>query len=252
MHLRHRRRRAVYFDPNQVRRDIVEDRAGAPFRIAIKVMGVGEGCEPLEGAIVDLWHADAGGVYSGFTGQLGGLDTTDRNFPARDSVDRCRRGGPVRHRLSGLVPRTHGACPFQDSLRRGYVPDFAVLFPRRIHRSGFRAVALQRSAKSNYSQFERFGTQDGSSREQSARDRGRPWRGLFRRDHGRNSAIEARIRSFQALTVRWSHHGETRAIRAASQSRGQCNHCSNICHSRSSHPERAVGGTAERSPTREP
>ena len=30
---------------------------------------------PLAGAAVYVWHCDAAGVYSGFQGQLGGLDT---------------------------------------------------------------------------------------------------------------------------------------------------------------------------------
>jgi protocatechuate 3,4-dioxygenase beta subunit len=29
---------------------------------------------------VDIWHCDADGIYSGFTGQLGGLDTTGQQF----------------------------------------------------------------------------------------------------------------------------------------------------------------------------
>ena len=69
-----------YFDPDQVRRNIVEDRVGVPFQVSVRVMRVGESCVPLGGAMVDLWHADAGGVYSGFPDQLGGLDTSARAF----------------------------------------------------------------------------------------------------------------------------------------------------------------------------
>lgn len=69
-----------YFDPNRIRQDIVEDRLGAPLRMAIRVMRVDEGCTPLKDALVDLWHADAGGLYSGYPGQLGGQDTSGRTF----------------------------------------------------------------------------------------------------------------------------------------------------------------------------
>ena len=69
-----------YFDANQVRQNIVEDRAGVPLRMAVRVMRVDDGCSPLKDALVDVWHADAGGVYSGYPGQLGGLDTSDRTF----------------------------------------------------------------------------------------------------------------------------------------------------------------------------
>ena len=61
-----------YFDANQIRQDIVEDRVGAPLRMAVRVMRVDDGCAPLKDALVDLWHADAGGFYSGYPRQLGG------------------------------------------------------------------------------------------------------------------------------------------------------------------------------------
>ena len=69
-----------YFDPNQVRQNIVEDRVGVPLRMAVRVMRVDDGCSPLKDALVDMWHVDAGGVYSGYPGQLGGQDTSDRAF----------------------------------------------------------------------------------------------------------------------------------------------------------------------------
>lgn len=69
-----------YFDSKLVRRDIVEDRVGTPLQMAVRVVRVDDGCEPLEGAFVDLWHADAAGVYSGYPGQLDGLDTSGLTF----------------------------------------------------------------------------------------------------------------------------------------------------------------------------
>ena len=69
-----------YFDANQIRQDIVEDRVGAPLRMAVRVMRVDDGCAPLRDALVDMWHADAGGVYSGYSGQLGGQDTSGQTF----------------------------------------------------------------------------------------------------------------------------------------------------------------------------
>ena len=69
-----------YFDTGLMRRDIVEDRVGTPLQMAVRIVRVDHDCEPLEGAFVDLWHADAAGVYSGYPGQLGGLDTSGRTF----------------------------------------------------------------------------------------------------------------------------------------------------------------------------
>ena len=69
-----------YFDTNQIRQNIVEDRVGAPLRLAVRVMTVDDGCAPLKDAFVDIWHTDAAGVYSGFPGQPGGEDTSGQAF----------------------------------------------------------------------------------------------------------------------------------------------------------------------------
>ena len=54
-----------YFEPDAVRSDIREEREGAVLRLALRVRSAGE-CTPVPDAIVDIWHCDAGGVYSGF------------------------------------------------------------------------------------------------------------------------------------------------------------------------------------------
>ena len=59
-----------YFDPEAVRSDIREERPGTVLKLALRVRSAGE-CEPIPNAVVDLWHADAGGVYSGFDGGEG-------------------------------------------------------------------------------------------------------------------------------------------------------------------------------------
>ena len=48
-----------------IRSDITEDREGTPLRLALRVRDA-ESCEPIENAIVDVWHCDATGLYSGF------------------------------------------------------------------------------------------------------------------------------------------------------------------------------------------
>src|SRR5688500_4841281 len=54
-----------YFDADAIRSDIREDREGKPLRLAIRVREA-EACKPLADAVVDVWHCDASGVYSGF------------------------------------------------------------------------------------------------------------------------------------------------------------------------------------------
>ena len=70
-----------YFDVDSIRSDITEDREGTPLRLALRVRDA-ERCEPIENAVVDIWHCDATGLYSGFEsasrgGPGGGSGPTD-------------------------------------------------------------------------------------------------------------------------------------------------------------------------------
>lgn len=72
-----------YFDAGAIRSDVREDRRGVPLRVAIRVREAGD-CAPLPDAVVDIWHCDASGVYSGFDAGEGerflrGAQVTDRN-----------------------------------------------------------------------------------------------------------------------------------------------------------------------------
>ena len=46
------------------RRDIREDLAGHPLRLGLQV--VDESCEPIPGAVVEIWHCDTDGDYSAY------------------------------------------------------------------------------------------------------------------------------------------------------------------------------------------
>lgn len=67
-----------YIDPSLVRDDVTEGKEGMPLRLRLQV--VDQGCDPLPGARVDIWHCDADGAYSGYPRQPGGLDTTGQTF----------------------------------------------------------------------------------------------------------------------------------------------------------------------------
>jgi protocatechuate 3,4-dioxygenase beta subunit len=54
-----------YIDGEKIRRNITEGRPGAPLTLRLAVVNAST-CKPIKGASVDIWHADAGGVYSGF------------------------------------------------------------------------------------------------------------------------------------------------------------------------------------------
>ncbi|MBW4704917.1 MULTISPECIES: intradiol ring-cleavage dioxygenase [unclassified Micromonospora] len=60
-----------YFDADKIRNDIREDRAGTRLRVAIRVQD-SEQCGPLANAVVEIWHCDAEGLYSGAEAQSSG------------------------------------------------------------------------------------------------------------------------------------------------------------------------------------
>jgi protocatechuate 3,4-dioxygenase beta subunit len=68
-----------YVDADLVRSDLREGKPGTPLTLDLLVLSA-NGCAPLANAAVDIWHCDAGGVYSGYQGQLGGLDTRGAVF----------------------------------------------------------------------------------------------------------------------------------------------------------------------------
>jgi protocatechuate 3,4-dioxygenase beta subunit len=57
-----------YLDPRLLRAQIAEGRPGVPLRVDLRVIDGGT-CKPSAGARVDIWHADAQGIYSGYEGQ---------------------------------------------------------------------------------------------------------------------------------------------------------------------------------------
>src|ERR687897_551537 len=59
-----------YLDLDLMRRDITEGRPGLAYDLAVKVVDA-ESCKPIEDVVVDVWHCDAEGVYSGVQGDDG-------------------------------------------------------------------------------------------------------------------------------------------------------------------------------------
>jgi protocatechuate 3,4-dioxygenase beta subunit len=72
-----------YYIPNErVRRSITDGHPGTPLTLRLAVVDAST-CRPIKGAAVDVWHADAAGVYSGFGSGAGsrtfmrGIQRTD-------------------------------------------------------------------------------------------------------------------------------------------------------------------------------
>ncbi len=56
-----------YLDGALVRKDITEGKSGVPLTLRLTVVDAADGCTPVKGAAVEIWHCDAWGYYSGYT-----------------------------------------------------------------------------------------------------------------------------------------------------------------------------------------
>lgn len=73
------------------RTDIIEDRPGVPLRLGLRLL-VAQAATPLAGVLVEVWHADHEGRYSGFQpfqaepGQVVTSDSVPREIVAPDET----------------------------------------------------------------------------------------------------------------------------------------------------------------------
>src|SRR5207247_1042724 len=63
-----------YIADEKLRRNITEGKPGTPLTLNLRVVEAST-CKAIKGAVVDIWHADASGVYSGF-----GQGSSNRTF----------------------------------------------------------------------------------------------------------------------------------------------------------------------------
>jgi protocatechuate 3,4-dioxygenase beta subunit len=85
-----------YLDLDLLRRNMRSGRPGTPLTLRLKVVDATT-CKPIRNATVDIWHCDAGGVYSGVSGNRG-------NFLR--GIQRSDASGNVR--FETIVPGWYG------------------------------------------------------------------------------------------------------------------------------------------------
>ncbi len=100
-----------YIPDEHIRKDIRESKPGLPLELSIALVEVTSG-KPVTGAAVDIWHCDAGGVYSGFAKLAhmgpppGGTDGGPDGFPDDDHHDHPM--GPPPDGFGGHADGGHG------------------------------------------------------------------------------------------------------------------------------------------------
>ena len=102
-----------YFDVDKIRSDIREDKEGVALQLGIRVRDA-ESCEPLPNCVVDIWHCDAAGSYSGFNEEgtfLRGAQVHERRRAHRRSSPRSIRAGTWAARCTSTPRRTSTTQP---------------------------------------------------------------------------------------------------------------------------------------------
>jgi protocatechuate 3,4-dioxygenase beta subunit len=83
-----------YIDVDKIRSDIREDREGTRLRVAARVLDV-DGCTPVKDAVFEIWHCDAGGLYSGFEAASTGAGGPGGGGSSVTDKERYLRGAQV-------------------------------------------------------------------------------------------------------------------------------------------------------------
>ena len=204
-----------WFDVDSIRDDVRDGRPGARLDLALRVQDLsrcksGGAAAPVKNAVVEIWHCDAGGAYSGFESgrrrarpRGGGGETSDgsysagdqeaspdrrRHLPARRPADRRRRHREVHDDLPRLVLGPHGAHPRKGARRQEDGPDVAAL----LRREGQRAV-YERTPYSERSGRDVFNDGDGIYDESGTGGRRGERRGLSRRHQPRRRRLDPQL-----------------------------------------------------------
>jgi protocatechuate 3,4-dioxygenase beta subunit len=82
-----------WFDVDQIRTDLREDRPGTPLVLAVRAHDLsacsnGAAPTPIPNSVVEIWHCDAGGEYSGFESGSpgrGGGEASDGSYSSGDT-----------------------------------------------------------------------------------------------------------------------------------------------------------------------
>lgn len=90
-----------YLDVDSIRSDMREGEDGAALLLGIRVLD--ESCQPIPDAVVEVWHCNALGIYSGFEAQSQGQSQSDSGSQTDDT--RYLRGGQITD-ANGIVTFT--------------------------------------------------------------------------------------------------------------------------------------------------
>lgn len=111
-----------YFCTNPRSADIAQGRPGAPLTIALRAVDAAT-CQPIPNAVIDIWHCDASGLYSG------------QNLAVDEAIKETRHTPPVngdRFCRGALRADQDGIAEFR-SIYPGYYVERAIHIHFKVH-----------------------------------------------------------------------------------------------------------------------
>jgi protocatechuate 3,4-dioxygenase beta subunit len=133
----HREEGPYWIDDRTFRRDIRDDQQGQDLLLQLQVIDAPR-CEPLPDAVVEIWHCNALGYYSGYAGQDPDADPTE----ITDIVDHLPEQSPERWLRGAQRSDAEGNCEFL-TVYPGWYSGRTVHIHLKVHLNGSRLITSQ-------------------------------------------------------------------------------------------------------------
>ncbi|MER7923963.1 intradiol ring-cleavage dioxygenase [Streptomyces sp. NPDC096057] len=131
-----------YLDGALVRKDITEGKAGVPLTLRLTVVDATDGCTPVKGAAVEIWHCDAWGYYSGYTTANPGGSAPAESEEGDSANDETYLRGYQ-------VANANGVVTFETIFPGWYTPRTCHIHVK-VHTGGEKADGTYEGGKVNY------------------------------------------------------------------------------------------------------
>lgn len=131
-----------YLDGALVRKDITEGKSGVPLTLRLTVVDATDGCTPVKGAAVEIWHCDAWGYYSGYTtANPGGSAPAESEDGSTADDDTYLRGYQIAN--------ANGVVKFETIFPGWYTPRTCHIH-LKVHTGGQKEDGTYEGGKVNY------------------------------------------------------------------------------------------------------
>ncbi|WP_435283371.1 intradiol ring-cleavage dioxygenase [Streptomyces koelreuteriae] len=131
-----------YLDGALVRKNITEGKSGVPLTLRLTVVDATDGCTPVPGAAVEIWHCDAWGYYSGYTTANPGGSAPAESEDGSTANDKTYLRGYQ-------VANAGGVVKFETIVPGWYTPRTCHIH-LKVHTGGAKEDGIYEGGKVNY------------------------------------------------------------------------------------------------------